>query len=107
MSYKLTNISGGQIVCDLAVEGKTLRLDNKQTTTIKDSEITPHIKNLVTNIKRIIENTKHYPYFYGTNTNYSGDARCRQKIWTDRNPYSAEIRRVGKCRRCSLKWTGR
>ena len=48
MSYKLTNISGGQIVCDLAVEGKTLRLDNKQTTTIKDSEITPHIKNLVT-----------------------------------------------------------
>ena len=48
MSYKLTNISGGQIVCDLAVEGKTLRLDNKQTTTIKDSEITPHIENLVT-----------------------------------------------------------
>lgn len=52
MSYKLTNISGGQIVCDLAVEGKTLRLDNKQTTTIKDSEITPHIKNLVS--KRLI-----------------------------------------------------
>lgn len=48
MSYKLTNISGGQIVCDLAVEGKTLRLDNKQTTTLKDSEITPHIENLVT-----------------------------------------------------------
>ena len=48
MSYKLTNISGGQIVCDLAVEGKTLRLDNKQTTTLKDCEITPHIKNLVT-----------------------------------------------------------
>ena len=48
MSYKLTNISGGQIVCDLAVKGKTLRLDNKQTTTLKDSEITPHIENLVT-----------------------------------------------------------
>ena len=47
MSYKLTNISGGQIVCDLAVEGKTLRLNNKQTKTIKDMEITPHIKNLV------------------------------------------------------------
>lgn len=47
MSYKLTNISGGQIVCDLAVKGKTLRLNNKQTETIKDSEMTSHIKNLV------------------------------------------------------------
>lgn len=48
MSYKLTNISGGQIVCDLAVEGKTLRLNNKQTKTIEDIEMTPHIENLVT-----------------------------------------------------------
>lgn len=47
MSYKLTNISGGLIVCDLAVAGKTLRLNNKQDKTIKDTEITPHIKNLV------------------------------------------------------------
>lgn len=47
MSYKLTNISGGQIVCDLAVQGKTLRLNNKQSKTIKETEITPHIKNLV------------------------------------------------------------
>ena len=45
--YKLTNKSGGQIVCDLAVKGKTLRLDNKKSQTIKDNEITPHIKNLV------------------------------------------------------------
>ena len=48
MSVKLTNISGGQIVCDLAVAGKTLRLNNRQSKTIKDTEITPHIKNLVT-----------------------------------------------------------
>ena len=47
MSYKLTNISGGQIVCDLAVGGKSLRLNNKQSMTIKDNEITPHIHNLV------------------------------------------------------------
>lgn len=47
MSCKLTNISGGQIVCDLAVAGKTLRLNNRQSKTIKDTEITPHIKNLV------------------------------------------------------------
>ena len=52
MSYKLTNISGGQIVCDLAVQGKTLRLNNKQSKTIKDNEITSHIKNLVE--KRLI-----------------------------------------------------
>ena len=47
MSLKLTNISGGQIVCDLATKGKTLRLDNKQSQTIKDNEITPHINNLI------------------------------------------------------------
>lgn len=45
--YKLTNISGGQIVCDLAVEGETLRLDNKKSETIRESKITPHINNLV------------------------------------------------------------
>lgn len=47
MSYKLTNISGGQIVCDLAVEGKTLRLDNRKSKTITDKEMTPHIQNLI------------------------------------------------------------
>lgn len=52
MSVKLTNISGGQIVCDLAVQGKTLRLNNKQSKTIKDNEITSHIQNLV--VKRLI-----------------------------------------------------
>lgn len=45
--FRLTNISGGQIVCDLVGEDNTLRLDNKQTKTIKDIEITPHLKNLV------------------------------------------------------------
>lgn len=47
MSFKLTNISGGQIVCDLAVKGKTLRLDNKKSKTITDNEMTPHIENMV------------------------------------------------------------
>lgn len=45
--FRLTNISGGQIVCDLVGEDNTLRLNNKQTKTIKDIEITPHINNLV------------------------------------------------------------
>ena len=51
MSYKLTNISGGQIVCDLKVEKgedlKTLRLDNKQSKVVEDTEVTKHIDNLV------------------------------------------------------------
>lgn len=47
MSYKVTNISGGLIVCDLATVGATLRLNNKQSKTIKDTEITSHIKNLI------------------------------------------------------------
>ena len=47
MSYKLTNVSKGQIVCDLAKEGSTLRLNVGNSQTIKDNEITPHIMNLV------------------------------------------------------------
>lgn len=47
MSYKLTNVSSGQIVCDLAKKDSTLRLNSKDSITIKDDEITPHIKNLV------------------------------------------------------------
>lgn len=47
MSVKLTNISGGQIVCDLKGDKKTLRLDNKKSTTIEDTEMTPHIEHLV------------------------------------------------------------
>ena len=46
MSYKVTNRTGGQLVCDLAVEGKTLRLNNRQNTTINDNEITQHLKTL-------------------------------------------------------------
>lgn len=45
MSYKLTNISGGQIVCNLA-SGETLRLDNKGTQTIKNTDMTEHLLNL-------------------------------------------------------------
>lgn len=52
MSYKLTNISGGLIVCDLAVKGKTLRLNNKKSKTIPDNEMTSHIENMAK--KRLI-----------------------------------------------------
>lgn len=45
MSYQLTNISGGQIVCDLA-NGETLRLNHKESQTVSEALITPHIKNL-------------------------------------------------------------
>lgn len=55
MSYKVTNISGGQLVCDLAVKGKTLRLNNKKSVTIKDNEITPHIQNMMNKKLVLIE----------------------------------------------------
>lgn len=58
MSYKVTNISGGQLVCDLAVEGKTLRLNNKQSETIKDSEITKHLEVLATKGLILLEKIK-------------------------------------------------
>lgn len=47
--YKLTNISGGLLVCDLNTEGKTLRLLHKQSVTLPESEITFHIWNLIVN----------------------------------------------------------
>lgn len=46
MMYKLTNNSGGQIVCDLA-KGGTLRLNNKKSITVNETEITKHIQNLM------------------------------------------------------------
>lgn len=55
MSYKITNISGGQIVCDLAIKGKTLRLNNKQSEVIKNNEITPHIHNMMNKKLVLIE----------------------------------------------------
>lgn len=42
---KLTNISGGQIVCDL--KKGTLRLNNKQSDTFEDSVITAHVNDLI------------------------------------------------------------
>ena len=47
--YKLTNISGGLLVCDLNTLGKTLRLQHKQSIIIPESEITPHMWNLIVN----------------------------------------------------------
>ena len=42
---KVTNISGGLLVCTLA-NGKTLRLDNKKSTDLPDSAITPYLEGL-------------------------------------------------------------
>lgn len=47
MSVKLTNVSGGQLVCDLANNGGTLRLNNKETKIVKDNEVTSHITRLI------------------------------------------------------------
>lgn len=46
MKVILTNICGGELVCDLATKGKTLRLQNKESITVEESEMTPHIKTL-------------------------------------------------------------
>lgn len=48
MSYVITNVSGGQLVCSLKDPKKTLRLDNKEASNpIDDKEITPYLENLV------------------------------------------------------------
>lgn len=62
MSLKLTNISGGLLVCDLKVakgeEPKTLRLNNKQSKTILDTEVTKHIETLVSKGLLLAEEVK-------------------------------------------------
>lgn len=45
MSYKILNISDGQLVNDLA-SGETLRLDMKEDKTISDSDITDYLRHL-------------------------------------------------------------
>lgn len=42
----LINRIGGQLVCDLN-SGETLRLNNKESATIKDSEITGYLECLI------------------------------------------------------------
>ena len=62
MVYKLTNNSGSLLVCDLAVKGKSLRLNNKQSKTVKEEEITPYLLNLADKglilSQQIVEQTK-------------------------------------------------
>ena len=55
MKYKVTNISGGLLVCDLATKGNTLRLNNKQSETIKESEMTSHLRGLESKGKILCE----------------------------------------------------
>lgn len=43
--YRVTNIFGGQLVCTLA-SGETLRLDNKQFATIKDTDKTDYLNTI-------------------------------------------------------------
>lgn len=62
MSYKLTNNSGSLLVCDLAVKGKSLRLNNKQSKVVKEEEITPYLHKLVEKglilSQQVVEQTK-------------------------------------------------
>lgn len=44
--YSIQNVSGGLLVCSLKDPSKTLRLNNKETTTISDKEVTPYLENL-------------------------------------------------------------
>ena len=45
MSYKILNISDGQLVNSLA-SGETLRLDMREDKTIADSDITDYLRHL-------------------------------------------------------------
>lgn len=46
--YRLTNISGGLLVCDLS-DKTSLRLNHKQSAVVSESKLTSHIWNLIEN----------------------------------------------------------
>lgn len=46
MSIKLTNNCGGQLV-DTLKSGTTLRLNNRESITVDNTELTPHIETLI------------------------------------------------------------
>ena len=59
----LTNKTGGQLVCSLK-SGNTLRLNNKQSTTVKDTEVTQHLETLVSKglvISRVVKEKEITP----------------------------------------------
>ena len=69
------------------------------------------VKVLDRHVEKAKNNLKGAPIViaggYGAGQAGKGDAKCRQKIWKDRSPYSTAVWNLGKCRRRSLKWAGR
>lgn len=43
--YKITNISSGEIVCNLA-KGDTFRIASQSTQNVEDTEMTPYLFNI-------------------------------------------------------------
>ena len=46
-SFKITNISGGQIVASLKDPKESFRLNNKCSTVLTEGQMTSHIENLI------------------------------------------------------------
>lgn len=44
--YRVTNISGGQLVCTLADGKTTLRLDNKKSEEVSEKNMTPYLRSI-------------------------------------------------------------
>lgn len=77
MFYTVTNLVNGQLVCDLATEGKTLRLNSRETVTISEEDFTAHIKNLaekgIVKVTELVEETSDNKKTYNKKTKEKED----------------------------------
>ena len=77
MFYTVTNLVNGQLVCDLATEGKTLRLNSRETITIGEEDFTAHIKNLaekgIVKVTELVEETSDNKKTYNKKTKEKED----------------------------------
>ena len=77
MFYTVTNLVNGQLVCDLATEGKTLRLNSRETITISEDDFTAHIKNLaekgIVKVTELVEETSDNKKTYNKKTKEKED----------------------------------
>ena len=77
MFYTVTNLVNGQLVCDLATEGKTLRLNSRETIIISEDDFTAHIKNLsekgIVKVTELVEETSDNKKTYNKKTKEKED----------------------------------
>lgn len=76
---KITNISGGELVCDLK-DGETLRLSNRETTNITEDNVTDYLENIAEKNLIILERLSTNTYSNTTPTPKKEDKKKKGEV---------------------------